>query len=133
MKLVILIFGFYFKILALIIQGMFYMASVAVTLITSIVQGILGKRQVAARRTVTKISFQSEKAAAAARKAEIAENVGYAFSEESESYFNLGNALEDKAKRETDNVKRAKLRQQAATAYRKAEQLASKSPSYLAH
>lgn len=138
MKLLILILEFYFKIIALVIQGIIYAVSAVCMLIAGIFESSAQKKRSKriARTTVTSYPSKAEKtgkAAAAARKKAIDESVGYAFADESNSYYVLASELSCKASKETDRIKRAKLQQQAATARRKAEQFASKSPDYLAH
>lgn len=141
MKVVILLIELYVRI----VIGVVHIAITAGTALGQLCLGVVNaviynrqiaqqqqaRQQLAAQREVHMAECAEYYAQQAARRAAIAESVGYKYSAESESYYNLAKALEEKAKEENDKVKRAKLQQQAATAYRKAEQLASKCPDYL--
>lgn len=123
MKIVALIMEMYIKLMIAIINGMVQLGSMAVLAVGNLVAGVIDDHQTRKR--------QLARQEAAEHKAIAVQSLGYTYSAESESYINLANALERKAACEQDKVKCARLKRQAATAYRRAEQLASKSPDYV--
>lgn len=134
MKLTIWIFETGAKILIVIIKGMFAVWSMAIAAIASLIGAAIDdhrahKRQLQAAQEAQQKELAKQEAAT--RKAEIAQSLACAYSAEANSYSDYACALELKAKHEKNSVKRHKLMLQAATAYRRAEQLASKCPDYV--
>lgn len=121
-----------------IIQGFVVVAQSVCCLIGGLISDSIRNRQLERQQQRRQLQAAQEaqqkelaRQEAATRKAEIAQALGCAYSAEAESQINYGNALERKAACKKDSVKRHKLMLQAATAYRRAEQLASKCPDYV--
>lgn len=138
MKLAFKVIELYIKLMVYIIQGFAAVAQSVCCLIGGLISVGIRSRQLERQQQQRQLQAAQEaqqkelaKQEVATRKAEIAQSLGCAYSAEVENQMAYGNALECKAACEKDPVKRHKLMLQAVTAYRRAEQLASKCPDYV--